>query len=188
MGIFSSRYRFHLNESDWWIRLAVTSVGLSYKVKIDGQLLLDERREQTSQELLTPQLLHVTHDNKDYRLEIGPVSAFGYGVHVYDQNRLVHRYKNRDFVTLRRHEKLFSQMDKYFGWMGKFIQEDTRPFWKTITEALIIGGSVGAIYAILSNWLETIGYTFLGRLDVWPAIIIGMVIIFMWPAKLRFIK
>jgi len=129
MGIFSSKYRFNLNKASWWVRVAVTSAGLSYKIKVDGLTLLDERRDQTSQEIL-----------------------------------------------------------KYFGWMGKFIQEDTRPFWKTITEALIIGGSVGAIYAILSNWLETIGYTSLGKLDVWPAIIIGMVIIFVWPAKLRFIK
>lgn len=188
MGIFSSKYRFNLNKASWWVRVAVTSAGLSYKIKVDGLTLLDERRDQTSQEILSPQSLYVEYDGQSYRLEIGPVSALGYGVHVYLQDRLIHKYKDRDFVRLRRHEKLFSKMDKYFGWMGKLIQEDTRPFWKTITEALIIGGSVGAIYAILSNWLETIGYTSLGKLDVWPAIIIGMVIIFVWPAKLRFIK
>ena len=188
MGIFSSRYRFHLNNSDWWVRVAVTSAGLSYKVKINGQLLLDERREQSSEEILTPQSLHVSHGQKDYRLEIGPVSAWGYGVHVYEENRLVHRYKNRDFVTLTRHEKVFGKFDKFDAWLEKKDLKDTRPFWKTITEALIIGGSVGAIYALSANWIEAVAGISLDKFDIWPAIIVALLIIFLLPPKLRLIK
>ena len=188
MGIFASKYRFKLNGSDWWVRVAVTSVGLSYKVKVDGDLLFAEKREQTSEEILTPQTFQINHDHQLYALEIGPVSALGYGVHVYKDNQLIYRYKDRDFVRLKRHEKVFGKFDKINALLEKWGEKDTRPFWKTFLEACLIGGLVGLIYASIRIFIAQIGGPDFGSLGIWPiAILCGSAALFL-PAKLRFIR
>lgn len=188
MGILSSKYCFRLNDADWWVRVGVTGAGLSYKIKIDGQLVFDEKREYSSLETLRPQTLNVSHNLQDYHLDIGPVSSLGYGVHVYADGRLLYRHKNRDFVELQRHEKVFGKFDKLDPWLEKLDMKDPRPFWKIFLESCMIGLIIGVLYAVLKITLAENGGPDLGNLGTWPIVILAILIAFFWPARFRFIR
>ena len=188
MGVLWSKYCFRLYDADWWVRVGSTTKGLSYKVKIEGQLVLDEKPDQTSEEIISPQTFNVTHNGRTYELKIGPVSAFDCTVHVYSDGKLIYRHKDRDFVTLHRTEKAFKKMDKGIAWLETFDTRDPRPFWKVILEVCLIGMAIGTAYALLSNNLEDRFGWEIGRLGFWPAAIIGVCIAMFWPARLRFIR
>jgi hypothetical protein len=63
-----------------------------------------------------------------------------------------------------------------------------RPFWKIISEALIIGGIIGFVTAAVSNALERYNVIDLGDITMWVAIILAVSMIWFLPMKYRLFK
>ena len=188
MGILSSKYCFRIHGSDWRVRVGGTLKGLSYKVKVDDQLLLDERPDQTSHDIITPQTFHVNHQGRTYTLKVGPVSSLDCTVHVYFEDEIIYRHKDLEFVKLHRTERAFNKMDEGTAWLEKLGTKDKRSFWKVFLETCIIGTAAGILYAGISITSRETGGPDFENFGLWPVIIIGILITFAWPQKLQFIK
>lgn len=188
MGLLSSTFRFDLDGRPWRAKLRTTSKGYRYSVWVDDMLRFDEKIEQTALEMLSPQTITVHFEGTAYRLIFAPISAFAYGLHVYINGDRVYSHKNREFVRLHRTEKLSHNVEKFVEWCDSPMAFVNRPFWKIISEALIIGGIIGFVTAAVSNALERYNVIDLGDITMWVAIILAVSVIWFLPMKYRLFK
>lgn len=184
MGVFSRKYKFHLNGKDWCVHLQPHWYSRSFMVTIDG-LTVANIHQNISKfvAVLRCTKLNVLDDGHSYDLEIAPVSAWNYGVHVYRDGALIHRYKDRDFVTLTKHEKFSEKLDRM-----EHIIADDRPFWKIMTEGFIIGIFIYTICALALNFMEA--KNIIDSAGKYTPLIIVLVMVFVLfrPTKLRLFK
>jgi|GEM_PF-4222692 len=184
MGIFSSKYKFQLDGKDWCVHMRTGLSGWKYTVTIDTETVSDVyQKSKNSVELLRGIKLNISDNGCEYILDISPVSAWDYGVHVYRGDELIYRHKDRDFTRFPRLEKLFSKIDNL-----EPIIVDDRPFWKQLLEGLVIGFGIGAAGAVIEAYLKA-------RDIISPQsdftsfiIVLAMVVVVFRPQKFRLIK
>ena len=152
MGVLSSKYKFHLNRQDWCVhvRMRLFKSLVTYKITIDDQLVSDTQSGHTSVEMISPHEVEYTHDGQDYKALIAPVSHWGYGVHVHQDGHAVYKYKGKDFADLKTLKTVSAQIDG--------LQSPSRPFWKHILEAAIIGAGVGVTYGLSMHLAKNAGW------------------------------
>jgi len=181
MGILTDRYKFTANDQNWYFKTRYHLKGLRYTLIINGETVHDEKRVMSAEEMLEPQSVEVAHAGELYTIIIAPVSAYTYGLHVHHNDGIIFKHKNREFKELK---KLNSAIQKS---KDKGLYDD-RPFWKVITEALIIGGFIGGSYALLENALQNAGIIPESADYGWLVIGMAAVAIAFLPKKLRIIR
>lgn len=186
MGVFVDKLQFKLDGSSWLVRVAGRFSGLSYKVKIDDQLLIDEKPNQALDEILSSQSFQIRHKGKDYRLEIGPISATKTGVHIYNGSELIYRHDERDFASFSRLKKYMARIDKY---ANETHARDPRPLWKQYLDVLIIGSGLGVTFFAIRLAMGELGGLDIGHIEFWPTgAIITALVFWFWPEKFRIIR
>jgi len=180
MGNLSSKYRFDLKDQAWCVSLRYRSGRYHYAITIDEQPFLDVQPEQTLVEMIDPVSFSFIHDDTRYRVKISPVSIFDYGVHVYANDAIIYRHKDREFKAMPRLRWCLEKMDAN-------PNKDDRPFWKTLVECLIIGGVIGASTGLLRSFL---GDSVLpSGSSITPYVVfVSVLMIALWPKKWRFIR
>ena len=180
MGLLSSHYVFHLNGNSWRVHV---KMGLS-KPKMTSTLTIDDENivsDSKSFDVVAfkPQNILFDYNAASYRVEIGPVSLWDCGVHVYIDDTLIYRHKDKDFVEFKRLEKFTAKMDSL---------ADPRPIWKCLLEGAIVGAIIGLIGSVLIIYAKNLGWlsadqNYLSWI-LWPAVVIAICL----PARFRIIK
>ena len=184
MGVFSSKYRFHLDGKDWCIHMRVGWYGWKCTATIDKTVIADlNSKGESCVSMLRGTTFDVVAGGREYEVQLAPVSVWDYGVHVYRDDKFIYRHKDRNFISLRKHEKFFGKIDDLENMRG-----GTRPFWKQFVEALIYGLAIGVTGSVVQNYLEAKNVISSG-IDLTPWLIVfAMLFILFLPAKLRLIK
>lgn len=184
VGIFSSKYKFHLDGKDWCVHMRSRLNGWKYTVTTHGDVVADFRqKDESCVSLLKGTTFDVFVSGQTYHFKIAPVSPWDYGVHVYREGALIYRHKDRDFTTLPKHEKLFGAIDKLDHKKG-----EDRPFWKLFLEALIYGAILGLLGWFLETYLQSSGMIS-SHANITPWVVgFGVIFIAFLPSKFRLIK
>ena len=172
----------------WRVRSGVPvggkpGVAVVDQIVIDGETVL--RREHVGDDVLAIRTRAVAfrHDGHDYRPEIGPISLWRSGVHLYRDGQLVYRHRDRDFVELPRCEALFAYLDRLDG----EEDDDPRAWWKDYAEILLIGGAAGIGAGLTEHWLSRRGIE--PPVDIGTAMIVLVVLFAVFrPKSWRFIR
>jgi len=181
MGILVDRYKFKANDHNWYFKTRYHLKGLRYTLTINGQTIHDEKRVMTAEDMLVPQTIEISYAGEVYKIVTAPVSAFTYGLHLHHKDAIIYKHKNREFHELKTLDG-FIQKSKDMGIY------DERPFWKGLTEALIIGALIGTSSAWLENALQDAGVIPQSADYLWVAIGLSVFTILFLPKKLRIIR
>jgi len=181
MGILTDRYNFTANDHNWYCNTRYHLKGLRYTITINGETIHDEKRVMTAEDMLVPQTIEISYAGELYKIIIAPISAYTYGLHLHHNDTIIYKHKNREFDELKKLKNAIQKSkDK-----GLY---DERPFWKFITEALIIGGLIGVSYALLENALQDAGIMPQSADFGWLAVGLAVLTMALLPKKLRIIR
>ncbi|MBL4596813.1 MAG: hypothetical protein JKX99_09585 [Robiginitomaculum sp.] len=122
--------------------------GFQYRVAVDGKTIAEHLGENSAAAMLSPEKFEFFYNNKIYNIVYGPVSTWGYGAHVYENDILVYRFKDRNFHKLGGFEKFFEKLDSV---LERTNSEDNKKIQKELQPSFITDIVLGVIFFFVAS-------------------------------------
>lgn len=133
--LFSYRYKLIVNSVIWQLHVKTSLHGFQYRVTVDGETIAEHLGENSGTAMLSTEKFEFSYNNKIYNIVHGPISTWKYGAHVYENDILVYRFKDKNFHKLSGleefSEKLDSALEGVESEENKKIQKELQPSFIT---------------------------------------------------------